>query len=240
MMKKISFLLLLVLCVYLLSAETLTLTIHYLGLPVVNVSMTDNGRSINVKAKATKIASIAAKMDNTYISDYTDNYLPLSYRKIIKQKGYWEDRNTHYDRSSFTAIRESFLSDSKNKKYQIKSESRDFFSALYFLRTVCENDSGELWLDANALIWKANYKLLGKEKISTKIGKIDALKMELTFVQISSGEKENTDMLTNNLVNEEKSLLFWFSDDERHIPLKAKFVMKPFSVLWKLESYDSD
>lgn len=64
--------------------------------------------------------------------------------------------------------------------------------------------------------------------------------MELTFVQISSGEKENTDMLTNNLVNEEKSLLFWFSDDERHIPLKAKFVMKPFSVLWKLESYDSD
>ena len=44
-------------------------------------------------------------------------------------------------------------------------------------------------------------------------------------------------MLTNNLVNDEKSLYFWFTADEQHIPVKAKFAMKPFPVIWKLDSY---
>ena len=45
-------------------------------------------------------------------------------------------------------------------------------------------------------------------------------------------------MLTNNLVDEGKHLLFWFSDDEKRIPLRAEFNMKPFPVVWELENYE--
>ncbi len=220
-----------------LSAEQLHLTIRYLGLPVVNVVMTDNGSVISVQAKATKIASIAAKMDNSYISEYKDNYLPISYKKVIDQKDYEENRVTEYDRDILTAKRSSYLDFAEDRNYAIKSESRDFFSSLYYLRTICDQPFGELWLDANSLIWKATYRMIDREILKTEFGKIEAFKVELTFQQISQAKKENTDMLTNNLVNEERSLIFWFSNDERRLPLKAKFMMKPFAVTWKLETY---
>jgi len=98
-------------------------------------------------------------------------------------------------------------------------------------------DKGEIWLDANALIWKAKYEITGKEELNTELGSLEAIKVKFTFKQISKGEKENSDMLTNNLVNEDRSLLFWFSNDERKIPLKSKFLMKPFAVTWKMEKY---
>jgi hypothetical protein len=221
----------------LLPGEQLHLTISYIGLPVVNVEMTDDGSQITVKAKATKIASIAAKMDNTYISHYSENYLPITYKKKINQKDYYEDRITEYFRSTSRARRTSFLDDSVNFEYPITPNSRDFFTSLYYLRTVCEQPYGELYLDANSLIWKAEFRNRGNEKINSPLGKINAIKIELTFNKISQAEKENTDMLTNNLVTEEKSLVFWFSDDERHLPLQAKFMMKPFAVVWKLENY---
>ena len=82
-----------------------------------------------------------------------------------------------------------------------------------------------------------NYSVEGKEKISTKFGKKNAIKVKMNFYNHLNGEKERSDMLTNNLVNEERSLLFWFSDDEQRLPLKAKFIMKPFAVVWKLNSY---
>ena len=59
----------------------------------------------------------------------------------------------------------------------------------------------------------------------------------MKFFNYLNDEKERSDMLTNNLVNEERSLVFWFSDDEQRLPLKAKFKMKPFAVVWKLNSY---
>jgi len=45
-------------------------------------------------------------------------------------------------------------------------------------------------------------------------------------------------MLTNNLVDEKKELFFWFTDDGRKIPVKAKFTSKPFPVYWTLENYE--
>ncbi|RLC50754.1 MAG: hypothetical protein DRH79_07175, partial [Candidatus Cloacimonadota bacterium] len=58
----------------LIFASEIQLSIRYLGLPVVLVKITDNGNELKVHAKATTIASIAAKMDNTYISKYSDDY----------------------------------------------------------------------------------------------------------------------------------------------------------------------
>jgi hypothetical protein len=219
-----------------LAAEKLDLAIKYLGLKVVDVQIEDNGARIFTQAQAVGLANFAAKMNNRYLSYYTDNYLTQKYVKEIQQKDYFEQREIIYHRDSALAFRKDFSHDLFT--YAIDPESRDFFAALFYLRTLPDLKQGFIWLDANKSIWKAHYQLLGKEEIKTKIGLISALKIELSFEKISSDKKENSDMLTNNLVDEEKKLLFWFSDDSNRIPLRAEFVMKPFAVYWELTDYE--
>ena len=219
------------------SAEEIELAIKYLGISVVKVKMTTFDNNITVHARSTSIANIASKMDNFYIIDYIDDYLPEKYTKKINQRKYAEDRETIYNREIREAKRTSLLDPAKNCEYPINKASRDFFSSLFFLRNAVDNNEGEIWLDANKLIWKAHYKKIGEEIIKTPLGKLNSIKVQINFEKISNQDEERSDMLTNNLVNEKKPLIFWFSDDERRIPLKAKFIMKPFSVIWKIENY---
>ena len=125
---------LLLISISLIFASEMNLSIRYLGFPVVRVKITDDGKELKVHAKATTLASIAAKMDNTYITEYTDDYLSSSYRKIIKQKDYAEDRIINYDRINMKAQRKSYLNNTLTKDYPITEISRDFFSALFYLR----------------------------------------------------------------------------------------------------------
>ncbi len=233
--KFITFLLLLT--PILLISETFDLSIKYLGITAVKVSIVNKDSILTINAKATPIVSIASNMDNFYRSIYVGNFLPTRYEKLIDQGDYFEDRFVEYNRNEQTAKRISNILPDRNCEYPINPESRDFFSALFYLRKAIDEPAGVLWVDANRLIWKVNYKVIGKETISTKLGKKQAIKVELNFNNYLSEEKERSDMLTNNLVNPERSLIFWFSDDEQRLPLKAKFMMKPFAVVWKLNSY---
>ena len=123
------------------ATEKIHLTIRYLGLPVVRVKMIDDGEEIRVTAKATTIASIAASMDNKYFSTYSDDYLTERYRKIINQRGYHEDRITMYDRDGSVARRTSYILPERDREYPIVKDSRDFFSALFYLREMVNTQS---------------------------------------------------------------------------------------------------
>jgi len=234
--NKLIIFILFIIPVFLL-AETIDLSIKYLGFSVVNVTMINEDSTLTVNARSTFIASIASDMDNSYRSVYAGNFLPVTYEKNIDQGDYFEDRIIEYNRQTLTAKRVSNISPDRNCEYPINTESRDFFSALFYLRHAIDEQTGELWVDANKLIWRVEYSVVGKDRISTKFGKKSAIKVKLNFQNYLNEEKERSDMLTNNLVNEERSLLFWFSDDEQRLPLKAKFMMKPFAVVWKLNSY---
>jgi len=234
-MKNKLLILLLVLCAH-LAAETLHLSIRYLGMPVVRVTMTDQDSTLLVTAKATTVATIAAKMNNRYEVHYRGSYLGESYKKRIKQKGYQEDREIRYMRDAGTAKRTSRISPSRNRIYPIQSDCRDFFSALYFLRTA-KQDAGSLCLDAVGMMWDVTYKVVKHETIQTALGKVPARKMKMNFSKREDRDTERSDMLTNNLVSD-RTLYFWFSDDDRNIPVKAVFKMSPFSVVWRLDSYE--
>jgi len=214
------------------------ITIKYLGLNVVYVTMQDTDNELKIKAESSALAGIAASMNNQYFSAYEKDYLPLFYRKIIDQRGYQEDRIINYDREQEIAYRTSYLDTLNNCSYSIHPETRDFFSALFFICRNFNESGGILWLDANKLIWKAEYEVMGTDIISSYAGKKEVVKLKLDFSRISSGKAERSDMLTNNLVNEENSLYLWISNDEDRLPLRAEFSMKPFSVIWKLTAYE--
>ena len=218
-------------------AEHLQMSIRYLGLKVVNVDMIDNDSTLTVTAKATGLGSIASRMDNLYQSNYQDEYLPDKYKKVIYQKKYTENRIINYDRSSLIADRTSKISKELDLQYPIMPESRDFFSALYFIRRHLEIPSA-IYLDANSLIWKADYKVVKKEMINTILGKQEAFVVEVVFQKISQTARKRSDMLTNNLVNEDNVLTLWISDSAERLPLKARYSMKPFAVYWILDAYE--
>lgn len=219
-----------------LAAETLHLSIRYLGLPAVRVIMIDQDSTLLITAKATTVASIAAKMNNHYEVHYQGPYLAQSYKKRIKQKGYQEDREIRYMRDAATAQRTSHISPSRNHIYPIQADCRDFFSALYFLRTITQ-DAGTLCVDAVGMMWDVAYEVVDHEKMHTVVGEIPTRKIKMNFTKRENRDTERSDMLTNNLVSD-RTLYFWFSDDDRNIPVKAVFKMAPFSVVWKLDEYE--
>ncbi|MBN1326772.1 MAG: DUF3108 domain-containing protein [Candidatus Cloacimonetes bacterium] len=219
------------------AAERIKLSITYLSLPVVRVEISDADNQLKVTARSTALASLAHKMDNEYTVIYQDDYLPVRYRKQIRQSDYQEDRETSYDRNSLEARRISFIDPGKNVTYEIKKTSRDFFSALYYLRNNLETQGSNLWLDAGSCIWEASYRYLGTVKINSCLGRIECLHIKLNFKKINPDESERSDMLTNNLVNEKVALEFWLSNDQYRIPVKAKFQMKPFPVIWRLDEW---
>ena len=238
MMKKLLINLIFWAILSLAVAEELELHIKYLGIPMVKVNIVDEQNTITTKANAVGLAGIVAKMNNTYISSYNGEYLTTKYSKYIFQKDYTEERQTNYFREQKLAERINFKPRKEIVNYPINEQSRDFFAALFYLRKIDDITNGNLWLDANKSIWKTHYEKVGNEKIKTIFGKINTIMVKLTFEKISTLPKENTDMLTNNLVNEEKSLLLWFSSDNERIPVRAEFMMRPFPVVWELKKYE--
>lgn len=233
---KNSVLVLLLFAASVLCAERLDLSIRYLGLPVVRVRMTYADSTLRVHARATAVASIAAKMNNYYTSIMADDFLPKMYSKRINQKDYHEDRDILYHRQKGYAERTSRIDSSRSNTYPIATNCRDFFSALYYLRTL-NQDAGSFCLDACGLMWDASYTVTERTTMKSTLGKRNVRKIELNFTQRGTGEKERSDMLTNNLVSD-RTLYFWLTDDNEAIPVKAIFEMSPFSVTWRLDSYE--
>lgn len=238
-MKKHFFIILIfIISISHLPAEKLNLAIKYIGLKIINVEIEDNNNILNLYAKSTPLANLMAKTDNKYIIEYEDDYLPKKYTKIINQSDYFENRYVIYDRQKEIGKRVSFLDSTKTCEYSIHPLCRDFFSALFYMRKNLDKNPGEIWLDANKVTWKVKYQVIKKEKLNSPFGKILTKKVKITFQKESSAEKERSDILTNNLVNEKRGLYFWFSDDQDNIPIKAKYSMSPFPIIWKLEKYE--
>lgn len=220
-------------------SEVLHLQIKYIGINAVDVLMKNQNNHITINAKTNGLIKLVTNLDNHYKIKYQQNYLPEFYLKDINQGNYFENRKTTYTHKDSTAYRISFLDSANVIKYKINSKTRDFFSALFYLRNNLFAKEKTLWIDANSILWKANYTILKKEKLNTILGKKNTLLVKLDFIKMEKDKIETrSDMLTNNLVNEKNSLYFWFTQDEKKIPVKAKFTMKPFSVYWILKEYE--
>jgi hypothetical protein len=218
-----------------LVAETMNFDIQYLGVAWIKVSMIDNGRTLDIRARSTGLAQQWAYTDNRYTIDYLDNYLPAEYRKSIHQKTYREESTARYDRDAGSARYHDTASGTLPRTYRIDPDCRDFFSALYSLRS--GSGARELVLDANGQAWKAIVEPRGTERVSTPWGKVECDRLRISFHKVTPGPSESSDMLTNNLVNEKNTLYFWITRDARHAPVRAEYKLFPFSVVWKLQEY---
>ena len=117
----------------------------------------------------------------------------------------------------------------------LRTHSRDFFSALLFLRTYTRSaNEGKVFIYANYNAWEATYIKVTEEKVKDKL----CDKYEIKFRKESSNQSRRSDVLTNNIVKEGNTLYLWFSKDEERLPMQAEYKMSPFSVMWFLENHE--
>ncbi len=237
-MKKYKILIVLLFMIFHLYGEKLKFSIQYLGISVANVQFLYNNHSLQVEATSSGITKfLADKLDNHYQIEFEDNCLPSVYKKIINQDKYKENSVTKYHRSDKNAVYFDSLTQYSNQ-FLIENETRDFFSALSYLRKTDLNNKGNISIDSNQILWKAQYHKIGIEENSSIFGKIKTAKVQIKFIRIDHKKKKKSDLLTNNLVNEKNVLFFWFTDDDKQIPIKAEYVTFPFSVTWVLTDYE--
>lgn len=159
---------------------------------------------------------------------YKDNLLPYRFVRNIYEGGYTKDKEIYFDHEANKAL--VINKEKKSKKtFNTKESVQDLLSALYYMRNqdvsnfkIGDQLTLDLFFDEENVPMKL--KFLGKEKISTKFGKINALKFR-PLVQ------------SGRVFKEEESVTVWVSDDANKIPLRIKASLSVGSLRADLHSY---
>jgi len=219
-----------------LSAEKLMFNIEYLNLNIATVEMeiteAEDKKIIKIVAESSRFINMFTNnFRNTYTTQVDSLFLPSVVRKDISQKNFQENAIINYN---FDALTAEYFNDltNKTKIYTILENTRDFFSALYYIRTLDLTENHELSIDVAGKMMVISINFVANESIRTTIGRKNTNKVELSFKEYDNKAKMRSDILTNNIASKDNNLIFWFTNDEKQIPVKAVYVAKPFNVSW--------
>lgn len=205
------------------------------GKASISLSSTNyNGKKLLLatgKGSTTGMTKWFFEVDDTYKS-YFDPETGRVYRYIRKvdEGGHIKDEEGFFDHASKKAKVKDY---EDNKEYNVNLSdelSQDMLSALFYLRNHPDIDTlkaGEM-ITINMFFDRENYKFklkfIGKEKISTKFGKINALKFK-PYVQ------------AGRVFKEKESVTVWVSDDQNKVPVQVEAKLMVGSLKAKLISY---
>ncbi len=118
-----------------------------------------------------------------------------------------------------------------NKKFKINNSTQDLISAFYYLRNLNTNIykegdliSLDIFLDEQ--IFPFRFKILKREIIRTKFGKINAIKIR-PYVQ------------NGRIFKEQESVTAWISDDLNRVPLKIQAELSVGSIKISLNDHEN-
>lgn len=175
----------------------------------------DSLMKVDIVGRTTGMAGWITNVNDswcTYIDPKT--LLPHVAIRDINEGNYEKDEIVYFDHSKNKAkVVVSKKDKTKTKGYQIVNESLDLLSGYLFVRQIDyskykEGDIITLKAFFEEELYDFNLIYKGKEKIRTKLGKINAIKI----VPI---------MPENKLFNGENPIEIWISDDENRVPLKV-------------------
>jgi len=167
------------------------------------------------RGKSTGLLDLFFKVDDDYqsIIRATDQ-LPVKFIRKINEGGYTKNRRIYFNQEKQNALVHDLKRETK-KTFPTKANVQDLISVFYFFRNQLDIDNlkenqaieADLFFDDENYRFKTVY--LGKERIKTKYGKVEALKFR-PYVQ------------AGRVFEEEESLTLWVSNDQNKIPLKIK------------------
>lgn len=213
--------------------ELLKYRIHYgvvnAGYATLGVNENENQYHFIGKGWTVGMANWFFKVKDQYES-YVDksNELPVHFIRNVNEGGYKINRDIYFDHTENKALVEDHKRKT-SKEYKIDS-IQDLISAFYKLRnspidTMSIGGSVEMDLFIDGETFPFKLVLLGKDKISSKFGKIPCYKFR-PFVQ------------SGRVFKEEESLTIWISADKNKIPVRVKASLAVGSLKMDLTRYE--
>lgn len=164
----------------------------------------------------------------TFIDAATNK--PSKFIRKISEGGYTRDQVITFDHKKKIAT----VNDRKHQKVyfrEFNSEVQDLVSAFYYLRNYDTDGlkTGD-FIGVDILMadetYKFKLKILGRETMKTKFGKIKCIKIQ-PYVQ------------SGRIFKASESVTMWVTDDKNHIPIQIKAELAVGSLKADLHSYSN-
>ncbi|MXV39121.1 DUF3108 domain-containing protein [Flavobacteriaceae bacterium Ap0902] len=172
------------------------------------------------------------KVDNNYETYFEkDGLRPSKFIRQITESNYSKNKILTFDHEKKVVV----INDLKNKRVKYERFDvpvQDMLSAFYYLRTKSPDEfrTGE-YLNVNVFmddeVYPFRLKVDGREKIKTKFGWINAIKLT-PYVQ------------KGRVFKESESVTMWVSDDENLIPLSVHAELVVGKLKMDLEEYKNN
>lgn len=138
---------------------------------------------------------------------------PVHFIRKIDEGGYTQNKEIHFDFDDHQAKVINHKKETEDS-YSIENDVQDMLSSFYYIRKIDfselkENDTIRINMFFDEKMNQIDLKILGRETIKTKFGKIKTIKV-MPYVQ------------EGRVFKDEENVIFWISDDENKIPVKIK------------------
>ena len=181
------------------------------------------------KGKTTGVISWFFKVRDNYQSYfYKETLQPYRFIRKINEGGYTKNKEILFNQEAKKATVKDYKHKTE-KQFPINNNVQDMISTLYYLRNkdltkMKAGDEIKLTMFFDQTSYDFKLRLLGREVIRTKFGKVATVKFR-PIVQ------------SGRVFKEDESLTVWVSDDENKIPLRIKASLAVGSMRVDLSAY---
>lgn len=169
------------------------------------------------------------------IDDHYETYIdkrtlaPWKFIRRVNEGGYTIDHDTYFDQRKSKAY---FRNNKNEKRLTLKTPKyvQDVLSLIYHARTLDYNEAkkGDVFKQkfmVDDTIYTARIKYVGKENISTELGKFQCIKIK-------------PEVKIEGVFNEEDPMLLYVTDDKNRVPIFGESELKVGSMKLELIEFD--
>lgn len=152
-----------------------------------------------------------------------DSFSTLQYHKLLDERGRRKDELTVIDPVKHEATR-------KGKVMEVPERIFDPLSLIYYLRTLDlkPGTTHDFTLIADGKLYDVHANVTGKETITTPAGRFECVVVEPKMAAPAGVFRDD-----------QNRLLIWYSDDERHLPVRIRSDVNIGSITATLRSIAS-
>lgn len=218
------------------AGETISFRIHYGFITAGNATLSTTKTSFKgqpafyVKGvgKTSGAAKAFFKVEDVYESYISEKREPLFYVRNVSEGSYTQHLQSTFNTNNNTLV----LVDKKHtdrpaKTVKVPNDVQDILSCFYYLRSVDNLKVGSVlkmsvWIDDE--LFPFQLKVVGTEKVSTKFGKVNCLKIIPSVV-------------SGRVFKDKEGVTMWVTNDQNKVPVLIKAELAVGSLKASIDSY---
>lgn len=218
------------------AGETISFRIHYGFITAGNATLSTTKTSYNGQpafyvrgvGKTSGAAKAFFKVEDVYESYISAKQEPLFYVRNVSEGSYTQHLQSTFNTNNNTLV----LVDKKHtdrpaKTVKVPNDVQDILSCFYYLRSVDNLKVGSVlkmsvWIDDE--LFPFQLRVVGTEKISTKFGKVNCLKIIPSVV-------------SGRVFKDKEGVTMWVTNDQNRVPVLIKAELAVGSLKASIDNY---